>query len=119
MDLGTRACERAAMRRRVDTRIAWSSAMLLAGCAIAPRWQLLHPPDVVDPSAPGGVRLLVAAPLDTWRPVAHYSDRQACEEARTDGWNDAVNRAHTAVGDDAPRDLGVRRAVHARCVAEP
>jgi len=93
--------------------------LLLAGCAVGHRWEMLHPPDVPDSHAPGGRRLLVTAPLDTWRVVSGHDSRAACDAARADGWNDALGRARERLGDDAPLDLDVRRAVHARCVGEP
>ena len=41
------------------------------------------------------------------------------EEARQQRTDEAIDRAHAAVGEDAKYDLDVRRAVNARCVAAP
>jgi hypothetical protein len=98
-------------------------AVLVGGCAAArPHatragdWLLLHPPDVVEPLAPRGRRLLPAAPLGEWHQAGAFPTETACEEARQVRATTVIDRTRAAEGDNARFDLDVRRAVNARCV---
>jgi len=103
-------------------------ATFLAACLIAglgacmrprPTWNLLQPPEVRNESYPRGYQLLPGAPVSDWRQVATFASEAACEEARKQRTDEAIDRARAAVGEDAKNDLDVRRAVNARCVAAP
>jgi hypothetical protein len=98
-------------------------AALLGGCpAVGPHatrsgdWLLLHPPDVVEPLAPRGRRLLPAAPLVEWHQAGAFPTETACEEARHVRATTVIDRTRAAEGENARFDLDVRRAVNARCV---
>lgn len=95
---------------------------LVVACAtprrIADRgWILVHPPEVDDPNAPRGRRLLPMVPVGSWARVADFPTEAACDEARRVRAETAIDRARAASGEDARYDLDVRRAVNARCVA--
>ena len=95
------------------------AASLLAGaigCAARDDFRLIHPPAAQDEHFPGGHRLLTRAPLGDWQVAAEFSSKAECDRARRDALENALTRAHALVGDDAKNDLGVRRAVNARCV---
>lgn len=92
------------------------AAGLAAGCAVRPGWHLLHPPERIDAAAPGGVRLLPHAAIEEWRLQGTYTSERACTAARDAAWDEHLARALAAAGDDAKYDVGVRRAVHARCL---
>jgi len=102
-------------------------AALLAACLLAalacmrprPTWTLVQPPEVRNESYPRGFQLLPEAPMSDWREVAVFDSEAACEEARRRRTDEAIERARTAVGEEAKYDLDVRRAVNARCVAAP
>ena len=103
-------------------------ATLLAACLLAglgacmrprPTWTLLQPPEVRNESYPRGYQLLPGAPVSDWRQVATFASEAMCEEARQRRTDEAIDRAHAAVGEEAKYDLDVRRAVHARCVTPP
>ena len=94
------------------------AVVLLTGCARpASVWVLMHPPEVVDAQAPNGRRLLPRSDLHTWVDMGRFGSAEACEDAREERFHAAANAARAAVGDaGAATDLGVRRAVNARCV---
>lgn len=91
-------------------------AGLAGACATRQSWQLLQPPETADAQAPGGVRLHPHAPVEDWRIAGTYANEDACAAARDDAWQRNLDRAHAEAGADAKYDVGVRRAVHARCV---
>lgn len=93
--------------------------LLAPGCAHRdrPPHVLTRPPEVEDPQAPNGRRLLPASPPHEWLQGKRFPTADACQAARTAQFADAVARAREAVGDaDVPLDLDVRRAVNSRCV---
>lgn len=107
------------MRRTPCVVLVGAAATLVAACATGPRWHLVHPPEAPDAAAPGGGRLFPRAPVAEWRVVAAYETEDACDAARGDALEANLTRAHAEAGDDAKYDLGVRRAVNARCVPVP
>ena len=86
------------------------------GCAARDAFRLVHPPAGPDDHLPGGVRLLTKAPLGEWVVDARFASRADCEQAREAATTRAIAEAEARVGDGAKNDLGVRRAVNARCV---
>jgi hypothetical protein len=93
--------------------------VLLAGtiaCAAHDGFRLIHPPAAPDDQYPGGYRLLTTAPLADWPVEGQFGNRAACEQARQAAIQTTITQAHTLVGEAAKHDLGVRRAVNARCV---
>jgi len=90
-----------------------------AGCATHRGWQLVHPPETADAAAPGGGRLFPSVSVDEWRVVDTFGDETECTTAVATALDENLARAHAAFGDDAKYDLGVRRAVNARCVPVP
>jgi hypothetical protein len=99
------------------------TAVLVAGACASLRlrpatpWALVEPPEVADVAAPRGYRLLPGAPLAEWRAAGRYASAEECEAARTERFLDAIGRARRELGDDeAHLDLGLRRAVNARCL---
>ena len=102
--------------------LTFAAPWLLAALACMrprPTWTLLQPPEVRNESYPRGFQLLPDAPVSDWRQVATFASEAACEEARQRQMDEAIDRAHAAVGEDAKYDLDVRRAVNARCVSVP
>ena len=94
-------------------------SVLLAGgisCAARDGFRLIHPPAAPDAQFPGGYRLLTKAPLGDWPVEGKFASREACEQARQSATTSALAQAHALVGEAAKDDLGVRRAVNARCV---
>ena len=91
----------------------------MAACAARDGYRLIHPPAAADDQFPGGYRLLVKAPLGDWPVEARFASLEACEQARRAATDSAIAQAHELVGDEAKNDLGVRRAVNARCVRRP
>jgi hypothetical protein len=95
---------------------------LIAACAPAGRtagsqgWRLVHPPEVADPTAPRGRRLVPTAPIGSWKDVGSFPTETACDEARRVDTDTTIDRARALSGPDAKHDLDVRRAVNARCV---
>ena len=104
---------------RATLLAAWLLAALGACMWPRPTWTLLQPPEERNESYPRGYQLLPGAPVSDWRQVAVFDSEAACEEARQRRTDEAIDRARTAVGEDAKYDLDVRRAVNARCVAAP
>lgn len=102
--------------RRLRAVLAASLLAGAIGCAARDEFRLIHPPAARDDEFPGGYRLLTKAPLGDWQIAAEFSSKAACDRACRDAIEDAITRAHALVGDDAKNDLGVRRAVNARCV---
>jgi len=105
-----------AIRRR-----AVSIGLILAGaaaCAARGDFRLIHPPAARDDQLPGGYRLLTKAPLDEWQVEGQFASREACDQARQAAIDSTITAAHARVGDEAKNDLGVRRAVNARCVRQ-
>jgi hypothetical protein len=99
------------------SRILAASLLALAGaCASRDGFRLMHPPAQPQSNFPGGYRLLTKAPLADWSVVGRFPDRDACEQAKRAAADDAVATARARSGDEAKYDLGVRRAVNARCV---
>lgn len=103
---------RAAARRMLGIGIVAG----LAGCVSHDGVRLVQPPSRAEADFPGGHRLLTRAPLGEWHVVGRFADRAACEEARQQAMEQAIARAHAALGEDAKNDLDVRRTVNARCV---
>jgi hypothetical protein len=102
-------------------RWGWWGALSVAALACAPgrvRWQLLEPPEVANPSYPRGVQLLPNTPKTEWHAVGTFASEDACETARRERTDDAIDRARGAVGDEAKFELPVRRAVNAVCVGD-
>jgi hypothetical protein len=97
-------------------RIVLIGIVAAGGCASRDAFRLVHPPAGPDAHLPGGVRLLTKAPLGEWVVGARFASRAACERARQEATDRAIADAEARVGDDAKNDLGVRRAVNARCV---
>jgi hypothetical protein len=98
-------------------RCLWLLALALASaCASHDGFQLVHPPSRPESDFPGGYRLLTKAPLAEWSVVARFDDRESCEKAKRAASEEAVVTARARAGDEAKYDLGLRRAVHARCV---
>lgn len=99
---------------------------LVAACGPVARteggrgWLLVQPPELADPSAPRGRRLVPTAPITSWKDVGTFPTETACDEARRVGTDTAIDRARAISGAEARYDLDVRRAVNARCVpADP
>ena len=80
-------------------------------------WRLVYPPESPDAQYPKGVHLRRSAPLDEWTPAERYASEDACETARLQKIDDAIDAARVTRGDEAKFELPVRRAVNARCVA--
>lgn len=118
MDAGRAPCDTDPMRRATMTAAGLACGLALA-CGATQRWHLLHPPESLDPDAPGGIRLLPRTPMAEWRIAGTYAGRDECLAARDAAWDENLGRARAAVGDDAKYDVGVRRAVQARCVRAP
>jgi hypothetical protein len=96
-------------------------ASLGFGCvrqASGEHWRLMQPPEVSDPQAPKGVRLLPKAPLAEWRQVTVHPSEVACRAAKKHDIEREVKRARAKFGDDAKFALPLRRAVSSRCVRE-
>jgi hypothetical protein len=97
--------------------------LALAGCT-HPRphplrswgWVLVHPPQERDPTFPRGVHLLTRAPVTTWQARAIFDTIEACESRKREDVDRTIDSAWASIGPDAKNDLGVRRAVNARCV---
>ena len=85
--------------------------------AAAADWRLVYPPESPDAQYPKGVHLRRSAPLEEWTPGERYASEDACEIARLQKIDDAIDAARVTRGDDAKFELPVRRAVNARCVA--
>lgn len=81
-------------------------------------WLLLHPPDVRDAQAPGGVWLLPQQPVDRWYAIGRFTTEAACDDSRKVRLDNAIDSARRRMGPDAKFDLDVRRAVHARCIPD-
>ena len=79
-------------------------------------WALIRPPEVADPQAPRGYRLIPGAPQSEWLRQATFDSEAQCDDARQNDAQTAISRARATAGDDAKFDLDVRRAVNARCV---
>jgi len=80
-------------------------------------WRLVYPPESPDAQYPKAVHLRRSAPLADWTPGERYASEDACETARLQKIDDAIDAAHVTHGDDAKFELPVRRAVNARCVS--
>ena len=80
-------------------------------------WRLVYPPESPDAQFPKGVHLRRSAPLDEWTPGERYASEDACETARLQKIDDAIDTARVTHGGDAKFELPVRRAVNARCVS--
>lgn len=97
--------------------IAAPLLLAIAGaCATRDVFRLVHPPTARDDAFPGGYRLVTTAPVSDWAVSERFATRVACEEALQTATATAINQAEAAVGTNAKNDLGVRRAVNARCV---
>jgi hypothetical protein len=79
-------------------------------------WLLMQPPEVRDDAYPKGYHLLSGAPIAEWRRVATFDTEEACETARKQSTDDAIDQARETSGDEAKFDLTVRRAVNALCI---
>jgi hypothetical protein len=101
-------------------RRGWWGVVTVAAVACAPgvRWRLMEPPEVANPSYPRGVQLLPNTPKAEWHAVGAFASEDACETARRERTDDAIDRARDAVGDEAKFELPVRRAVNAVCVGD-
>ena len=107
--------------RRVPVVLAlW---LLAAGCArvspaTAPEaWSLRYPPEALDTRYPKGVHLARSAPLSQWTVGDRFDSEDACEIARVQRIDAAIDEARITHGDEAKYELPVRRAVNARCVS--
>ena len=99
-------------------------ALAMPGCThprpsmtAANDWRLVYPPESQDGHYPKGVHLRRSAPLEEWTPGDRYASEDACETARLQKIDDAIDTARVTHGDDAKFELPVRRAVNARCMA--
>lgn len=98
-------------------------AVMIVACA-GPRpsgqgshdWGLIRPPEIADPQAPRGWRLIPGAPQSEWVRQGTFDNEGQCDDARQKNAQTAITRARASAGDDAKFDLDVRRAVNARCV---
>jgi hypothetical protein len=79
-------------------------------------WVLVHPPQERDASYPRGIHLLTRAPITSWQARAVFDTIEACETRKQQEVDRTIDDAWATVGPDAKNDLGVRRAVNARCV---
>jgi len=79
-------------------------------------WRLVYPPESPDAHYPKGVHLEGSAPLSEWTAGDRYASEDACETARLQKLDDAIDTARVVHGDEAKFELPVRRAVNARCV---
>src|SRR5262245_14686879 len=104
------------MRENARMRKWFWLLALASACATRDGFHLVHPPARPESNVPGGYGLLTKAPLAEWSVVASFDDQEACEKAKRAASEDAVVTARARAGDEAKYDLGVRRAVNARCV---
>jgi hypothetical protein len=99
-------------------------ALCAPGCArrstvarASARWILVEPPQVEDPTAPRGVRILPDARLAEWGEQGSFASEEECVTAKRADINRTIDHARAATGEaEAKYDPAVRRAVHARCV---
>ena len=80
-------------------------------------WRLVYAPESPSAQYPKGIHLRRSAPLDEWTPGERYASEDACETARLQKIDDAIDTARITHGDDVKFELPVRRAVNARCVS--
>jgi len=80
-------------------------------------WRLVYPPESPNAQYPKGIHLQRSAPLDEWTPGERYASEDACETARLQKIDDAIDTARITHGDDVKFELPVRRAVNARFVS--
>ena len=105
----------------IGRRLAIAGGVLVllavAACAPTPTWRLLQPPELANPAYPRGYQVLKDAAQTEGHSVGAFESETACEAARQQRTDDAIDRARELYGAEAKYDLAVRRAVHARCVA--
>ena len=90
--------------------------LVVAACAPRPAWKLLQPPEVANSAYPRGYQVLKDAAQTEWHSVEVFDSERACEAARKQRTDEAIDRAREQYGAEAKYDLAVRRAVHTRCV---
>jgi hypothetical protein len=79
-------------------------------------WALVHPPDVADARAPGGLWLLPEQPIERWHQSGRFETEAACDAARHRRIDDTIDAARRRLGAEAKFDVDVRRAVNACCI---
>jgi len=103
--------------------LGWTVAAAVACRPPAPRpagatgdWLLVHPPEIADAAAPGGLWLEPKQPIERWRTTGRFPTEQACDAARRPRIDETISAARKRVGVQARYDPDVRRAVNACCV---
>ena len=97
-------------------------SLVAAGCThgrptTPEAWSLRYPPETPDTHYPKGVHLARSAPLSEWTVGDRFDSEDACEIARVQRIDAAIDQARITRGDEAKYELPVRRAVNARCVS--